>query len=79
MTTAKRRLASAAAVNALTARIEVFDTTLQNVVFGDAFREPDLPEGLAPFNVQNIGRDIVVTYHRDGGEIRRSSGLGRNL
>jgi uncharacterized protein (TIGR03118 family) len=57
------------AVNALTARIEVFDTTLQNVVFkGDAFREPDLPDGLVPFNVQNIGRDIVVTYHRDGGE-----------
>jgi uncharacterized protein (TIGR03118 family) len=61
------------AVNALTARIEVFDTTLQNVVFkGDAFREPDLPKGLAPFNVQNIGRDIIVTYHRDGGE--RSEG-----
>jgi uncharacterized protein (TIGR03118 family) len=57
------------AVNALTARIEVFDTTLQNVVFkGDAFREPDLPDGLVPFNVQNIGRDIVVTYRRDGGE-----------
>jgi len=61
------------AVNALTARIEVFDTTLQSVVFkGDAFREPDLPDGLVPFNVQNIGRDIVVTYQRDGGE--RSNG-----
>lgn len=57
------------AVNALTARIEVFATSLQNVVFkGDAFRAPDLPDGLVPFNVQNIGQDIVVTYHRDGGE-----------
>jgi uncharacterized protein (TIGR03118 family) len=55
------------AVNALTASIEVFDTTLQNVVFrGDAFRAPGLPDGLVPFNVQNIGEDIVVTYHRDG-------------
>jgi uncharacterized protein (TIGR03118 family) len=55
------------AVNALTARIEIFDTTLQNVVFsGDAFREPELPDGLVPFNVQNIGNDIVVTYRQGG-------------
>jgi uncharacterized protein (TIGR03118 family) len=57
------------AVNALTSSIEVFDTTLQNVVFkGDAFRDPNLPDGLVPFNVQNIGKDIVVTYHRNGGD-----------
>jgi uncharacterized protein (TIGR03118 family) len=53
------------AVNALTANIEIFDTKLQNVFFGDdAFQEPDLPDGLVPFNVQNIGKDIFVTYHR---------------
>ena len=53
------------AVNALTANIEIFDTTLQQVSFGhDAFQEPDLPDGLVPFNVQNIGRDIFVTYRR---------------
>lgn len=52
-------------VNALTANIEIFDTALQNVFFGDdAFQEPDLPDGLVPFNVQNIGKDIFVTYHR---------------
>ena len=55
------------AVNALTSSIEVFDTTLQNVVLDDdAFQEPGLPHGLVPFNVQNIGKDIVVTYHQDG-------------
>jgi uncharacterized protein (TIGR03118 family) len=55
------------AVNALTASIEIFDATLQHVVFnGDAFREPGVPDGLVPFNVQNISNDIVVTYHRDG-------------
>lgn len=60
-------------VNAVTAGIEVFDPSLQNVIFnGNAFREPDLPDGLVPFNVQNIGKDIVVTYHRDG----RSGGNG---
>jgi uncharacterized protein (TIGR03118 family) len=54
------------AVNALTANIEIFDTNLKKVSFGDAaFREPGLPDGLVPFNVQNIGKDIVVTYHRD--------------
>src|SRR5260370_18932103 len=54
-------------VNALTASIEVFDTTLQNVVFtGEGFRDPNLPDALVPFNVQNIGKDIVVTYHQDG-------------
>jgi uncharacterized protein (TIGR03118 family) len=53
------------AVNALTANIEIFDATLQKVAFNhDAFQEPDLPDGLVPFNVQNIGKDIVVTYHR---------------
>src|SRR6202795_2689036 len=53
------------AVNALTASIEIFDPNLRNVSFGDdAFQEPDLPNGLVPFNVQNIGNDIVVTYHR---------------
>jgi len=55
------------AVNALTGSIEVFDTTFQNVVFDDdAFHQPGLPHGLVPFNVQNIGRGIVVTYHQDG-------------
>jgi len=54
-------------VNTLTASIDVFDTTLQNVVFkGEGFRDPNLPDGLVPFNVQNIGKDIVVTYHQDG-------------
>ena len=54
-------------VNALTASIDVFDTTLQNFVFkGEGFRDPNLPDGLVPFNVQNIGKDIVVTYHQDG-------------
>jgi uncharacterized protein (TIGR03118 family) len=54
-------------INASTASIEVFNTTFQNVVLDDdAFQEPGLPHGLVPFNVQNIGRDIVVTYHRDG-------------
>jgi uncharacterized protein (TIGR03118 family) len=53
------------AVNALSERIEIFDVNFQMVSFGyEAFEDPELPEGLVPFNVQNIGKDIVVTYHR---------------
>jgi len=53
------------AVNALTAGIEIFDTNLQMVSLGDdAFQDPGLPNGLIPFNVQNIGKDVVVTYQR---------------
>jgi uncharacterized protein (TIGR03118 family) len=53
------------AVNALTERIEIFDVNFQMVSFGhEAFEDPELPDGLVPFNVQNIGKDIVVTYHR---------------
>ena len=51
-------------VNALTKSIEVFDTSFKQVRFDDdAFQDPNLPEGLVPFNVQNIGKDVVVTYH----------------
>jgi uncharacterized protein (TIGR03118 family) len=53
------------AVNALAERIEIFDVNFQIVSFGhDAFEDPYLPDGLVPFNVQNIGKDVVVTYHR---------------
>lgn len=53
------------AVNSLAHKIEVFDTNFNEVRFDDdAFEDPNLPEGLVPFNIQNIGRDAVVTYHR---------------
>ena len=53
------------AVNALNGSIEVFDTNFQELSLDDdAFQDPRLPEDLVPFNVQNIGKDIVVTYHR---------------
>lgn len=52
-------------VNALTESVDVFDVNLGNVsLHDDAFRDPLLPEGLVPFNVHNIGQDVVVTYHR---------------
>jgi uncharacterized protein (TIGR03118 family) len=53
------------AVNALKQRIEIFDTNFQMVPLGDdSFEDPEMPNDLVPFNVQNIGKDVVVTYHR---------------
>ena len=53
------------AVNALTERIEIFDINYHMVSLGrDAFEDAELPDGFFPFNLQNIGKDVVVTYHR---------------
>src|SRR5580700_1105316 len=47
-------------------RVEVYDTTFKRVHLGeDAFQPGDdeeIPEGFAPFNVQNIGGELFVTY-----------------
>ena len=44
-------------------KVEVYDTNFQRVHLGeDAFDDDDLPRDFAPFNVQNIGGSIFVTY-----------------
>jgi uncharacterized protein (TIGR03118 family) len=51
------------AVNALTGNIEVFDSNMQLVQLkAGAFVDPDLPAAMVPFNIQNIGQDVFVTY-----------------
>jgi uncharacterized protein (TIGR03118 family) len=48
-----------------TGGINVFDGTFTNVTsttFAGKFVDPSLPAGLVPFNVQNIGGNIYVTY-----------------
>jgi uncharacterized protein (TIGR03118 family) len=43
--------------------IEVYDSGFQPVTLpSSAFKDPKLPEGFAPFNVQNINGAIYVTY-----------------
>jgi uncharacterized protein (TIGR03118 family) len=45
------------------ARVEVYDTTFTRVRLGDdAFEAEGIPDGFAPFNVQNIGGTLFVTY-----------------
>jgi uncharacterized protein (TIGR03118 family) len=53
------------AANDAQGRIDVFDGTFTNVTnttFAGKFVDPNLPAGFVPFNVQNIGGNIYVTY-----------------
>lgn len=43
--------------------IDVFDSSFNAVTLGsNAFKDPTLPPGYAPFNIQNIDGQMVVTY-----------------
>jgi uncharacterized protein (TIGR03118 family) len=51
------------AANNQTGQIDVFDTTFQSASLAGNFVDPGPnPDGLVPFNVQNIGGQIYVTY-----------------
>jgi uncharacterized protein (TIGR03118 family) len=59
-------------------RIDVFDGTFAPVSLPGAFTDPNLPAGLVPFNVQNIGGQIDVTYAPTGraAQTAASPGMG---
>jgi uncharacterized protein (TIGR03118 family) len=54
--------------NIRSGRIEVYDTKFNPVNLrgdddgGDAFRDREIPEGFAPFNVQEVNGNLYVTY-----------------
>jgi uncharacterized protein (TIGR03118 family) len=59
------------AANFAKGRVDVYDNAFHPVDLsgeGDAFVDNNLPRDFMPFNVQNIGNDIVVTYalHQPG-------------
>src|SRR5262249_2991551 len=57
-----------------------FDSNFHAVsLLPDAFRDPSLPTGLVPFNVQNIGGDIYVTYAPAGLQNMRQAALGQGV
>jgi uncharacterized protein (TIGR03118 family) len=46
-------------------RIEAFDTNFKRVhISDDAFDDDRIPRGFAPYNVQAVGANVVVTYAR---------------
>ncbi len=42
--------------------IEVFDTSYTMVALSGSFTDPGIPVGFAPFNIQNLGGVLYVTY-----------------
>jgi len=49
--------------NFRSAKVEVYDTTFKRVHLDeDAFEAEGVPRGFAPFNVQNVGGSLFVTY-----------------
>lgn len=67
------------AANGAQNRIDVFDGGFASVNLGaNAFKDPNLPAGLVPFNVQNIGSNIYVTYAPAGraAQIAATEGMG---
>jgi uncharacterized protein (TIGR03118 family) len=42
--------------------IDVFDQSFKPAARSGSFQDPDLPEGYAPFNIQNIRDQLFVTY-----------------
>jgi uncharacterized protein (TIGR03118 family) len=47
-------------------RIDVFNSTWAPVASPGGFTDPNLPAGLVPFNIQNIGGSLFVTYAQLG-------------
>jgi uncharacterized protein (TIGR03118 family) len=59
--------------------VDVFDSAFRPLQLGaGAFVDPSLPQGLVPFNVQDLGGDLYVTYAPAGpfNEIRAPLGAG---
>jgi uncharacterized protein (TIGR03118 family) len=59
--------------------IDVFDQAFRPVVRPGAFQDPNLPDGYAPFNIQNINNLLFVTYAQqdeDGHEDVAGAGHG---
>ncbi|HZP88136.1 MAG TPA: TIGR03118 family protein [Burkholderiales bacterium] len=50
------------AANNSAGRIDVFDSSFAPTTLPGGFVDPNLPSGLAPFNVANIGGRLLVTY-----------------
>jgi uncharacterized protein (TIGR03118 family) len=68
------------AANFLSGKIDVFNSSFHRVHLDRwAFRDPRVPPGYAPFNIQNVGGNLVVAFAKkeaDGDEEEAGPGLG---
>jgi uncharacterized protein (TIGR03118 family) len=68
------------AANGAQNRIDVFNGSFAPVALGpSAFVDPNLPSGLVPFNVQNIGGQIYVTYAPAGHAAQTGATAGQGV
>lgn len=58
--------------------VSVFDSGFKPISLPGAFTDPNLPAGLVPFNVEDIGGKVYVTYAPAGraNQIKASPGMG---
>jgi len=57
------------ATNFYAGTVDVFDKNFAPHSFGaNAFVDPNIPTGFAPFNIQLIGSDLIVTYAKQDAE-----------
>jgi uncharacterized protein (TIGR03118 family) len=59
------------AANFRAGRIDTFDSHFAQTMIAGGFTDPTLPAGYAPFNIQNLGGKLYVTY-----ALQNSSGPG---
>ena len=65
------------AANGATGQIDVFDADFNPVALTGDFVDPTVPAGLQPFNIQNIGGLLYITYAIPGQEaLNADLGLG---
>jgi uncharacterized protein (TIGR03118 family) len=67
------------AADFLGARVDVFGGTFNPIVDPDAFVDPRLPGGFAPFGIQNIGGTIFVAYAKQDEEEPDEEVAGQGL
>jgi len=68
-----------AANSAGTGSINVFNSTFAPVSLPGAFTDPNLPAGLVPFNVRDIGGKVYVTYAPAGRPAQQSATAGMGI
>ena len=56
------------AANFSAGRVDVFDANFTPATVGGSFTDPNLPASFAPFNIQNIGGKLYVTYAKPDAE-----------
>jgi uncharacterized protein (TIGR03118 family) len=64
------------AANFRAGTVDVFDNTFTPTTVGGDFADPSIPKGFAPFNVQEIGGHLFVTYAKQDPVTNNHDDLG---